>query len=527
MIVRLAPFRAGAWLLFALWACLSLPASAAPADEVVLNSGAVYKGKVTAQNADEVTIEVTRGATKIPVKLARITVKEVRVGDDASGKAPASAKAKGEDEDATPEEVEKEIEAAGANHPDWWDGTPMNLPKSVDLTWNTANLGEKTGLEDYLKRNIRPRSGNWRLGVKILHEALEVNKDDPARYRRTCETLGEMYLSMTDDVPHAAYFYRRCIDEKTIDRLAACYWKMGCDKMAGGLLAPVKVDATPTCGVIRMWGNLAQPRKAIDLAEETAKAGNKAQAYLAAGDALRTAGELDKSQEYYAKVIAADPKDARVKALAQANLDAVKLIQSLDPTKLGDGRYTGTVTCGPKGGVTIDLILRRGKITTARVSEIKEEAPLTAPLEVAQQILMKQGVRGVSTITGATSSSSAILDAAVAALSKSAAVAPAGPAPGPGPAAGGDKYKDGVYTGSARGHKSQIAVQVTVKGGKITDVRVTNQKDDKRWWDRAVTLVPKIVQNQGTDGVMPVTRATRSSNGILNAANDALSKALK
>ena len=343
---------------------------------------------------------------------------------------------------------------------------------------------------------------------------------------------------MTGDMAHAAFYYRQCKSETVNDRLAACYLKLGCEKMAADLLATMKTDSTPTCGAIRLWGTMGQGPKAADLAEATAKDGNKEQAYLAAGDALRTAGDLDKAVEYYTKLTALPPKDEMVKALAQANLDALKLLQALDIAKLADGKYTGTVTAGHKGGVTIELALHGGKIGTARITENKEDAPLNAPLEMAQRIVQRQGFRGVDAVTGATSSSSAIVDAAITALAKGPATATptptptptATPTPTPKPTPAEDpnaKYKDGVYAGTGRGHKSDIEVKITVKGGKITDLVVTKQADDKAWWNRAIAVIPEIVKANGTEGVKPVTKATRSSNGIFRATDDALGKAKK
>jgi uncharacterized protein with FMN-binding domain len=188
--------------------------------------------------------------------------------------------------------------------------------------------------------------------------------------------------------------------------------------------------------------------------------------------------------------------------------------------------------------VTIELALHGGKIGTARITENKEDAPLNAPVEMAQRIVQRQGFRGVDAVTGATSTSNAIVDAAITALAKGPATATPTPTPTPAPTATptpkptpaedpNAKYKDGEYKGSGKGHKSTIEVKVTVKGGKITDLVVTKQADDKPYWNRAIAVIPEIVKNNGTDGVKAVTKATHSSDGIFHATDDALSKAKK
>lgn len=98
--------------------------------------------------------------------------------------------------------------------------------------------------------------------------------------------------------------------------------------------------------------------------------------------------------------------------------------------------------------------------------------------------------------------------------------------PSSGPTSGpAVKYQDGTYTGQAQGHRGPIEVEVKVAGGKIETVKVTKQQDDAAYFNRAVALVPKIVEKQGVQGVNTVTGATFSSKGILGAAKAALANA--
>lgn len=86
-------------------------------------------------------------------------------------------------------------------------------------------------------------------------------------------------------------------------------------------------------------------------------------------------------------------------------------------------------------------------------------------------------------------------------------------------------YKDGVYEGEGNGYRQGIKVNVTIKDNKIMDISIIDNNETPRFFDRAASIVPKnIIQNQSTN-VDGVTGATRSSDGIKEAVNDALSKA--
>ncbi len=83
-------------------------------------------------------------------------------------------------------------------------------------------------------------------------------------------------------------------------------------------------------------------------------------------------------------------------------------------------------------------------------------------------------------------------------------------------------YVDGVYTGTGSGYRGATQVQVTVAGGRITDVTILSSEDDRQYFSRAQSsLIAAILNAQGVD-VSTVSGATFSSNGILEAVADAL-----
>ena len=84
------------------------------------------------------------------------------------------------------------------------------------------------------------------------------------------------------------------------------------------------------------------------------------------------------------------------------------------------------------------------------------------------------------------------------------------------------KYADGVYTGQGNGFRGVISAQVTVSGGRITDVTILSNQDDSDFFQRAQSgVIPAILNTQSVN-VSAVSGATYSSQGILEAVANAL-----
>lgn len=84
---------------------------------------------------------------------------------------------------------------------------------------------------------------------------------------------------------------------------------------------------------------------------------------------------------------------------------------------------------------------------------------------------------------------------------------------------------DGTYQGVADAFKGPMTVAVTVKNEQIISVEVVDHSDDRKWFNRAVSMVPDwIIEAQSTN-VDSVSGATYSSLGIINAAKNALKNA--
>lgn len=86
-------------------------------------------------------------------------------------------------------------------------------------------------------------------------------------------------------------------------------------------------------------------------------------------------------------------------------------------------------------------------------------------------------------------------------------------------------YKDGSYTGTSQGFGGPVSVRVVISSGKITNISILSAaKEDAQFLEKAKGVIGKILSAQ-TPNVDAVSGATYSSNGIINAVKNALSKA--
>ena len=89
------------------------------------------------------------------------------------------------------------------------------------------------------------------------------------------------------------------------------------------------------------------------------------------------------------------------------------------------------------------------------------------------------------------------------------------------------KYKDGTYKGSAYGFRHGITtVSVTIKNSEIKDVAIISNEDDAPFFNSARDNVIGAILDTQSAKVDAVSGATYSSNGIMNAVEDALSSAV-
>ena len=87
-------------------------------------------------------------------------------------------------------------------------------------------------------------------------------------------------------------------------------------------------------------------------------------------------------------------------------------------------------------------------------------------------------------------------------------------------------YKDGVYTGEGAGRASIIKVAVTVKEGKVKDVKILEHRDTAmKMFKVKSDMIPQIIEKNGIEGVDAASGATMSSRGVKTAVSAALTEA--
>lgn len=230
-------------------------------------------------------------------------------------------------------------------------------------------------------------------------------------------------------------------------------------------------------------------------------------------------------------------------ALAKESTAATAETTKKNTTKKGkkgaidvkDGTYKGSAN-GYGGKVTVNVTVSKKTMTAIDVVSAPGETDsfFQRAKGVIDEMLTAQST-DVDVMSGATYSSNGIIGAVKNALfgtesnNATAAAANAGNAGGSAPSVSkvseSGTWKDGTYTGSGKGFGGTISVKVTVKDGKISAIDVTSASGETAsYFSKAKGIIPKMISGQTTN-VDVASGATYSSNGIITAVRNALSKA--
>ena len=68
-------------------------------------------------------------------------------------------------------------------------------------------------------------------------------------------------------------------------------------------------------------------------------------------------------------------------------------------------------------------------------------------------------------------------------------------------------------------------ISVTISNGKITSIKTISNEDTQQYYNRAIGKITNSVISSQSGSVDTVSGATYSSNGIIEAVKNALSKA--
>ena len=87
-------------------------------------------------------------------------------------------------------------------------------------------------------------------------------------------------------------------------------------------------------------------------------------------------------------------------------------------------------------------------------------------------------------------------------------------------------YTDGTYTASAKGCLSDVAVIVTITGGKVTNVDIDASGETPELGGKAAeSLTARLKEAGSTAGVDAVTGSTMTSDAVFAAMDDCLAQA--
>ena len=197
---------------------------------------------------------------------------------------------------------------------------------------------------------------------------------------------------------------------------------------------------------------------------------------------------------------------------------------STSDAKYKAGTYTGTAA-GKNGDVTVEVVLSDNAIDSVTVKDQKETAGIADPaLEQIPAAIVEAQSTAVDTVSGATITSQAIIDATNAALTSAGVDVSAMAAP----ASSENKpvtYTAGTYTGKASGYNGPVELDVTFSADGIEDIAVKTSSETAHVGDVAYDIMFADAKEANGSGVDTVSGATFTSAAVREALNDAAQQA--
>ncbi len=178
------------------------------------------------------------------------------------------------------------------------------------------------------------------------------------------------------------------------------------------------------------------------------------------------------------------------------------------------GVFTGSAR-GFGGLVTVEVTLEEGVITAVTAEGENESANIGSRAidELPAKIVAANSCE-VDGIAGATMTSDALLTAVKDALAKANGAEETTAA-----------MQDGVYTATTFGRNADITVEVTIEGGQIAAVEVTDHAETESIAAAPLERIPAAVVEYQSLAVDTVAGATRTSSALLTAIADCVAQA--
>lgn len=427
-------------------AALLLAGATLRADTVELLNGIRVAGEVLRQTDEAVVIRARMGGGTSEMRFPIAKVHAVTVGgerivvNERPGRTPKPTPTpKTGEEPKTPptpkggrtvrsrSEIEALIRKVGPTPPDWWDDVPLDYPKSLDLSWPEKPQGPwnpSKNVGQYLWGSINENPSRWRSGVRFLHHMLTVHKADRGKLGTVMNSLASSYFRLLDDPIRAAFWWRMGDSRRPLHvgetlHLAECYWRLGSKAMAAAEMAKVSRYLTPAA--VKLWADMGELRRACSLADKMDGTRLAPYGLTIAGDVCRQHGRYREAVAYYQKVLRIPATGKQKKhmdtmhARARASIDAIKVFDALDLTRVPDGTHTATVMAYA-GPITVDVTVAAGRITAVKPRDYKDKQYYGSLTEIPKRILARQSLKGIDAVTQATITSQAILNATAKAL---------------------------------------------------------------------------------------------------------------
>lgn len=412
--------------------CLLAPRSCGAEDLVEFLSGAKARGTMKAIRKDkkEFDLEVTLGGRSMVRtytfdKVHAVTMKGKRyVINEPTDVADASAATR-----RTKAQVLELIDTVGRTPPDWFDSTPLDYPKTLDLAWPLKPPGKgwknQVNVGQYKWDIINPNPNRWKPGLRLIHHIMASHQGKPALLQRDMKVIAGMHFELFQDYARAAFWFRQAkvkMPEPPCVSLAECYWRLGNKQMA---LETIKARRLPM-NAIKLLGDMGETDRAARLAESFGR-NNPTRAhepYLLAGDACRSAGQFDRAIEFYQRALNVgkapnEDYQKRFAGRAKDSIDAINLFDKADISGVADGTYKASST-GYTGSLEVEVRVAGGKIEGLRVTRHTEKQYYAALTDTPKKIIDKQSVKGIDATSRATITSQAIVNATAKALAKGA-----------------------------------------------------------------------------------------------------------
>ncbi len=318
-------------------------------------------------------------------------------------------------------EVEKLIKTVGPTKPDWFDSVEMKYPETLDLTWakpKKKGFDLKENMDHYMVALMR-KPWAWKSAVKLMYHIMDLQKGNRSTVRKAMRGLGEIYFKHLNDYARAAYWLRKGEKPNKIF-LVDCYLRLGSKQMAYEELDKYQPTRWERDRVVKLLAEMGRVKDSLRYAQQMSKAGQGAMAYLAAGHACRYAGQLNKALLCYKRVLtfANEKYSKRFLERAQDSATAIKTLGAgLDLSKIPDGTYIDS-SRGFRGPVEVTIEVKDSKILSVKVTDLTDDWHCSSIVDVPLKIVEKQSIVGVDSITSATFTSEAIINATAKALGK-------------------------------------------------------------------------------------------------------------